>query len=309
MSQQNQYHRVYEQREKETLEKNEIHSQNRRLIDGSIERTQTEKKSWLETFQKNRILTERVENKPGKELEKFCVQEISPKFKSMAELIEFKETAWDKLDKTSSLGKKFLDQSGGREMVKNNMRQGISYFLTKSANACEQIKETSPIEEGNVIHKLAELYRLERQPKSILEGKKYVEQSIYYKHRGCHRRCEVDYIAREHDGSVVISDYKRVNLSKFEETTAGRRWVVWAKKTVGPNFRELIREGSDPLFVDVRKDLAPKDVQEGFLDFMDRFGKKHQEQLDLYRRLFSDGSKVPLNKISTQIVPYYVFGK
>ncbi len=308
MSQHNQYHRVYEQRERETLKKNEIRSQNRRLIDGSIERTQTEKKSRLEKFEKNRILPERIENKLGKDLEKLSVQEIAPKFKSMSELNAYKENAWDKLEETS-IGKKFLDKVGSREIVKKNMQMGLKPFLTKTANVCERLKEYRPAEEGNLVHKVAELYYLEKQPIKIVEGKKFVEQSIHYKQGGNSSRREIDYISMKSDSRVLIIDYKRADLTKFEKTVEGRRWAIWAKKNVGPNFRELIREGSGPYFMDVRKELPPADIREGLKVHMERLGKKHQNQLDRYRRLFSEGSGVPLDKIMTTVVPYYVFWK
>src|SRR5690606_33662369 len=124
--------------------------------------------------------------------------------------------------------------------------KGLRPCLTRTANICESIKDIRPAEEGNLVHRVAELYYLEKQPEKIFEGRKFVEQNIYYKQKGNYRHGEIDYISMKRDGSVLIMDYKRVDLTKFEKTVEGKHWAIWAKKNIGPNFRELIREGSGP---------------------------------------------------------------
>lgn len=307
MSQQNQLLRVYKEREK--FENKEIRPKNE-YIRGSIERTHTENKKRLEETEKKHVLPEITEKKAINNLDKIRDREvrIEPKFEIRSELNAYKENAWDKLEETS-LGKKYLDHVGGKETVKNNMQMGLKPFLTKTANVCERFKECRPAEEGNVVHKVAELYYLERQPAKILDGKKYVEQSIHYKKGKNSYRKELDYVSVKKDGSVLILDYKRFDMTKFERTVEGRRWAIWAKKHVGPNYRELIREGSGPYFSRVGKELPPADVREGLKVYTERLEKKHQKQLDRYRRLFSEGSGIPLEKITTAVAPYYVYGK
>lgn len=307
MSQQDNYRRIIEQREKDALSDNENRALNKRFVDGSIARLRTENKNKLDHSGRSEFI-EKSDHRLLKTIEAKNVQEITPKYKSLSELNAYKENAWKGLEETS-LGKRLLEKVGGREIVKENMQIGLKPFLTKTANYCESIEENRPTEEGNLVHRVAELYYLEKQPKKIIEGKKFVEQNVYYKQKGIIKHGEIDYVSMKSDNSVLIIDYKRVDLGKFEKTVEGRRWAIWAKKNVGSNFRELIREGSGPHFMDLRKELPPAEIREGLKVYMERSGKKYQDQLDRYRRLFSEGSGVPLEKISTTVVPYYVVGK
>lgn len=258
---------------------------------------------------------DRIADKHTKEIERkntkspeWKAERITPKFESMKELEAFKTQSWDKFSETP-LGKDLLKKSGGVEAVKANMKGGVRKFLTRYANDCEKLKDYRPAEVGNAVHKLGELYCLEKHPKAILDGRKYAEQSVFYeKTEGQKRRCEIDSVVVNKDGSVIISDYKRVNLSNFERTSDGQKWSKWAKEVIGSDYKEKIRNGSDPLFLQERKAFPPKEIKEGFDRYMDQVKEMHSDQLNRYKMVFSAGSGIRPEAISTTIVPYYVFG-
>lgn len=288
--------------------------QKRRVIEAK--QAETYKKSLekgLEGQEKSEIQGKEISD--GTQLEKpetFSkiseVHEVIPKFNSLKELNDYKLESWEKLENTN-LGKMFIKREGGVDNIKNNMQGGVRTFLTRSANTCEKIKDINPAEEGTLVHKLGELYALEKHPKSILRGAKFVEQSVSFTEKnGTKRRCEIDAVTIDKNGSVMISDYKRVNLSNFERTSAGLKWRKWASETIGPNFRDKIKEGADPLFTQERKMFPPDEIRKGFKQYMEKVENLHSEQLNKYKHVFSEGSGTPLENIKTTITPYYVFG-
>lgn len=236
------------------------------------------------------------------------VQEVKPltaRFADRKELVDYKNKAWEQLEDTAA-GEKLMSSEGGRESVISSMSGGVRHMLTKMANKCERIKDIPPTEEGNVVHKLGELYYLEKRPEAILSGKKMVEQKLSYTdEQGKENHRRLDSVAINKDGSVVISDYKRVDISVFERTSDGSQWARWARENFGPNFREMIADGSDPLFSEHIK-VVPSEIRQGFTRFMDKVRGMHQKQLESYKTLYAESTGTPLDKISVAIVPYYV---
>jgi len=236
------------------------------------------------------------------------VQEVKPltaRFADRKELIDYKNKAWEQLENTAA-GEKLMSSEGGRESVVSSMSGGVRNMLTRMANRCERIKDIPPTEEGNLVHKLGELYYLEKRPDAILSGKKMVEQKLSFTdEHGKENHRRLDSVTINKDGSVVISDYKRVDISVFERTSDGCRWAGWAKEKFGPNFREMIAEGSDPLFSEHVK-VVPEQIRQGFTGFMDKVRSMHQKQLESYKTLYAESTGTPLEKISIAIVPYYV---
>ena len=234
------------------------------------------------------------------------VQKLEPRYFNEKQLIESRQEAWDKLN-SSNEGRILLEKVGGRENMVKIMGDGNRSFLTRAASISEKAGLPSDAV-GRNVHKLGELYYMEKHPRTILEGKKLVEQRINYTdNQGKDHRVELDHVTRLPNGRAIISDFKRINLGLFERTSEGQRWTKWARETIGPNFRDKIRAGESPFFDSETNHPMPRDIRSGLNNYQKEVADHHCKQLDHYRKLFSEATGIDPAKISIAVTPYYGF--
>jgi hypothetical protein len=233
------------------------------------------------------------------------VQKIERRFESPDSIEDFKKEAWSKLE-NSHEGKMLIKQVGGKEKLIQYMSDYRGDFITKTASLCHDAGlNDSAI--GRTVHRMAELYTLEKQPKDILEGVRQVEQRINFNdRRGVGHHVEIDDVTKRGD-NTFIRDYKPINLSHFERTSAGREWVKFMEKNVGSNFRERIMAGESPYFQKETAGLMPKSIQHALRDYIRNVSKHHIEQLDNYKNLYSQATGIDRANIQTSVRPYFKF--
>lgn len=214
------------------------------------------------------------------------------------------QEAWDKLQ-NSSEGKALITQSGDVNSMRKLMSEGRFKLLNRSASLCEKAGlDDRAI--GRNVHRMAEIYTFEKHPDDILNGTRKVEQRIDYQDsNGKPHYVEIDDISNLRDGRVVIRDYKPIDLGKFEATQNGKEWAKWAEKNIGKNFREQIMDGASPYF---QKSMTmPKEIRSSLKSYLRDISQGHKEQLEKYKTLYSEATKVNPSKVSMVIEPYYKY--
>jgi len=235
------------------------------------------------------------------------VQRLEQRFQSKEQLTEYRQQAW-KAFTDSSDGKRFMQQIGGKENLTKLMNEGRQYnFETRSAALCEKAGLNDDAT-GRVVHRLAELYTLEKNPQEIIDGRYQVEQRINYIDRNnISHHVELDNVTHLTDGRIIIRDYKPVNLSNFERTSSGKSWVNWVEKNVGPDFREKIQAGASPFFNVETNGSMPREIRAGLQAYLKQIESRHHFQLDKYKELYSKATGIDRSNIKTAVIPYFKF--
>lgn len=234
------------------------------------------------------------------------VRAVEKRFASPDDIKDFKSEAWHRL-LNSQEGKALIRQAGGRDHMVRMMDRYRGDFLTKTATLCEQggLDSTAT---GRTVHRMAELYTLEKQPKDILRGTRQVEHRIdYTDNQGKARHVEIDDITKRGE-RTFIRDYKPVNLANFERTTVGREWSNWMEKNIGANYRERIQAGENPFFIQQTKDSKlPTHLRHALRDYIREVNNHHIEQLEHYRDLYSQANSIDHSNINISVRPYFKY--
>ncbi len=235
------------------------------------------------------------------------LKEVKPlelKYHSREDIDRAVEKAWAKLEKSAE-GKALIKAYGGKAGLEKEILSNKPGLETRIASKCS-LAELDASAAGRNVHRIAELYELEKHPGKILNGTIQVEQRIDYTDgEGKARHGELDHVREDH-GKFKIRDHKPVNLSHFERTRIGKEWAAWAEKNVGKDFREQVMDGRSPFFQKV-KDGLPKHIHRGLKEFIDRADQKAARQLSNYEKLYSEATGVDRELIDAQVQPYFVF--
>ena len=234
------------------------------------------------------------------------VRIVDNKFTCLQDISDFQDKAWHKLAGTHE-GNSLIKQVGGKDrLIEMGNARGQDY-LTRVATLCGKagLDESAT---GRNVHRMHELHVLEKHPQDVLVGREEVELRINYcGPDGKNAYVELDDVKHLRDGSHSIEDYKPINLSHFERTTAGKAWAGWAEKAVGPGFREQIQAGKSPFFNYETHNSMPASIRAGLREYLRDVKQSSTPQLQKYKELYSTGRGISPEKVRTTVRPYFKF--
>lgn len=246
-----------------------------------------------------------LRRQPGEGIEKYRqVSRLEQRFNSPQALDQYRQEAWSRLE-NSREGQMLLKQAGGKEKLIHQM-DARGDFITRTASLCENagLDDTAI---GRNVHRMAELFTIEKQPGEILKGVRSVEQRVEYTDpSGRKLHVEIDDITRRGE-KIFIRDYKPINLRHFEETSAGQKWAKWLEKNVGSDFRERIQSGESPFFQIETQGKMPKHLTRELQKYIRDVTDHHKQQLEKYRELYSQAASIDRASIQASVRPYFKF--
>jgi hypothetical protein len=235
------------------------------------------------------------------------VAEIIQKYPTQSEISKKCQDIWEKLE-ASKEGQVLLENAGGKQRLQRLMDKGMHKFINQVAHYSEKGKRISGRAVGRNVHRMGELFRLRKSAGEVVKGKLLVENPIsYVDSHGSKHSIRCDYLRRMGDGRIRIGDIKPIHLDHFEATPEGQKWVEWAKKTIGNDFRERIRDGESPFFCNHTIGGIPPEIRDSLQDFLIKSAAEHKRQFQKYRFCVAEAENVDVSKVGVSISPYFRF--
>lgn len=151
----------------------------------------------------------------------------------------------------------------------------------------------TPTETGNLVHRVAELRSLRHHSRQIISGRRYAELNLETKDGNS---IEIDLVTVQNKmGMHIIHDYKPVNIQRINDEPWAKNFNHWLQKERNGNYCNIGNYRS-----------MNSELRNNFQQFLKDQVDQHHHQLENYREIYSNHFGVPLNRIKTSVLPYYV---